>query len=253
MENMNKRFDIEVCVSSLEMAMEAEKGGADRIELCANLLEGGTTPSPALIKMAKDSLKISTMVMIRPRGGDFCYSDIEFETMKNDILYCKGLNIDGVVLGILNPDGTIDKQRTKQLVEQARPMKVCFHRAIDMTKDYMQAFKDILECGCDRILTSGGENKAIDGVKNIAEIMEKSQDRIEIMVGSGVSSENAKEIYNKTVVNHFHLSAKTFKPSKMEYHNPRISMGGISEVPEYNIVYTDPNKIKAIREVLDSL
>ncbi len=250
---MNKRFEIEVCVSSLEMAMEAEKGGADRIELCANLLEGGTTPSPALIKIAKDSLKISTMVMIRPRGGDFCYSDIEFETMKNDILYCKSLNIDGVVLGILNPDGTIDKQRTKQLVELARPMKVCFHRAIDMTKDYMQAFKDVLECGCDRILTSGGENKAIDGVKNIAEIIKLSDNNIEIMVGSGVSSENAKEIYNKTVVRHFHLSAKTFKPSKMEYRNPKISMGGIEEVPEYDIIYTDLDKIKAIRKVLDSL
>ena len=142
---MNKKFEIEVCVSSLEMAMEAEKGGADRIELCANLFEGGTTPSAALIKMSKDSLKISTMVMIRPRGGDFCYSDIEFETMKNDILYCKSLNIDGVVLGILNSDGTIDKERTKQLVELSHPMKVCFHRAIAITKDYLQAFKDILE------------------------------------------------------------------------------------------------------------
>lgn len=253
MENMNKRFDIEVCVSSLEMAMEAEKGGADRIELCANLLEGGTTPSPALIKMTKESLKISTMVMIRPRGGDFCYSDIEFETMRNDILYCKSLNVDGVVLGILNPDGTIDKQRTKQLVEQARPMKVCFHRAIDMTKDYMQAFKDILECGCDRILTSGGENKAIDGVNQIAEIIKQSGNNIEIMVGSGISHENAKEIYQKTGVRHFHLSAKTFKPSKMEYRNPKVSMGGIKEVPEYDIIYTDPYKIKAIRKVLDSL
>jgi len=249
---MNKKFDIEVCVSSLEMAMEAEKGGADRIELCANLLEGGTTPSPALIKMAKESLKISTMVMIRPRGGDFCYSDIEFETMRNDILYCKSLNIDGVVLGILNPNGTIDKQRTKQLVEQAHPMKVCFHRAIDMTKDYIQAFKDILECGCDRILTSGGENKAIDGVNQIAEIME-NQDRIEIMVGSGVSNENAKEIYQKTGVKHFHLSAKTYKTSRMTYRNPKISMGGISEVPEYDIIYTDPKKIKALRETLDHL
>lgn len=250
---MNKKFEIEVCVSSLEMAMETEKGGADRIELCANLFEGGTTPSAALIKMAKDSLKISTMVMIRPRGGDFCYSDIEFETMKNDILYCKSLNIDGVVLGILNSDGTIDKERTKQLVELSHPMKVCFHRAIDMTKDYLQAFKDILECGCNRILTSGGENKAIDGVKNIEEIIKESGDNIEIMVGSGVSSENAKEIYNKTGVRHFHLSAKIIKPSKMEYHNPKVSMGGIKEVPEYDIIYTDPEKIKAIRKVLDSL
>lgn len=250
---MNKKFEIEVCVSSLEMAMEAEKGGANRIELCANLFEGGNTPSAALIKMAKDSLRINTMVMIRPRGGDFCYSDIEFETMKNDILYCKSINIDGVVLGILKPNGTIDIERTKYLVEIARPMKVCFHRAIDMTKDYLQAFKDILECGCDRILTSGGENKAIDGLRNIAEIMKLSENNIEIMVGSGVSSENAKEIYNKTGVNHFHLSAKTIKPSKMEYRNPKISMGGIKEVPEYDTIYTDPDKIKAIRKVLDSL
>lgn len=250
---MDKRFEIEVCVSSIEMAMEAQRAGADRIELCSSLVEGGITPSASLIEMSKQNLNIKTMVMIRPRGGDFCYSEIEFETMKRDISYCKEKNIEGVVFGILNPDGTIDKERTKQLVDFAHPMKVCFHRAIDMTKDYFQAFKDILECGCDRILTSGGENKAIDGLDNISQIQKISEGKIEIMVGSGVSSENAKEIYLKTKVEHFHLSAKTYKPSKMIYHNPKISMGGASGIPEYDILYTDQNKIKALREVLNNL
>ena len=250
---MNKEFEIEVCVSSIEMAIEAEKGGADRIELCSALSEGGLTPFPSLIEMTKEYLNIKTMVMIRPRGGDFCYSEIEFETMKRDILFCKSQRVEGVVFGILNADGTIDKQRTKELVELSRPLKTCFHRAIDMSDDYIQAFNDILECGCDRILTSGKENRAVDGLDLISEIQNLSQGRIEIMVGSGVGSENAKEIYYKTKINHFHLSAKTTIPSNMIYRNPKISMGKSGDVEEYDIIYTDAIKIKALRRVLNSL
>jgi len=250
---MNKGFEIEVCVSSIEMAIEAEKGGADRIELCSALSEGGLTPFASLIEMVKERLNIKTMVMIRPRSGDFCYSYIEYESMKRDISYCKEKNVEGVVFGILNSDGTIDKERTKQLVDFAHPMKVCFHRAIDMTKDYVQSFKDILECGCDRILTSGGENLVISGLDRISQIQTQSKNRIEIMVGSGVSYQNAKEIYERTGVKHFHLSAKTTIQSKMIYRNTKISMGKGSEIEEYAIEFTDKNKIKFLREILNSI
>ncbi len=250
---MNKGFEIEVCVSSIEMATEAEKGGADRIELCSALSEGGLSPFPSLIEMTKTYLNIKTMVMIRPRGGDFCYSEIEFEAMKRDILFCKKQRVEGVVFGILNPDGTVDKERTKELVDLSKPLKTCFHRAIDMTNDYIKAFNDILECGLDRILTSGKENVAVEGLDLISEIQNLSQGRIEIMVGSGVGAENAKEIYEKTRVNHFHLSAKTTIKSNMIYHNPKISMGKTNQAEEYDILFTDASKIKALRRVLNSL
>lgn len=250
---MNKGFEIEVCVSSIEMAIEAENAGADRIELCSALSEGGLTPFASLIEMVKERLNIKTMVMIRPRSGDFCYSDIEFESMKRDILFCRSKNIEGVVFGILNPQGNIDIEKTKELVELSQPMKVCFHRAIDMSNDYLAAFNDILDCGCDRILTSGGENLVINGLDRISQIQTQSKGRIEIMVGSGVSYENAKEIYERTGVKHFHLSAKTTIQSKMAYRNPKISMGKGSEIDEYRIVFTDKNKINALREILNSI
>ncbi|MCK9163082.1 MAG: copper homeostasis protein CutC [Bacteroidales bacterium] len=250
---MNKKFEIEVCVSSIEMALEAEKGGADMIELCSALSQGGLTPFPSLIEMTKEYLNIKTMVMIRPRGGDFYYSDIEFETMKRDILFAKSQSVEGVVFGLLKPNGSVDKERTKELVELARPLKVCFHRAIDMTNDYKKAFNAILESGCDRILTSGGENLAVNGLEMISEIQKQSSERIEIMVGSGVGSENAREIYNKTNVKHFHLSAKTLIQSNMTYRNPKISMGKADQAEEYSMIFTDRHKVRALRDILNSL
>lgn len=250
---MKKKFEIEVCVSSIEMAIEAEKGGADRIELCSALSEGGLTPFASLIEMIKEYINIDIMVMIRPRGGDFYYTDIEFETMKRDILFAKTQEVKGVVFGILMPDGSVDKKRTKELVEIAKPLKTCFHRAIDMTNDYRKAFYNILECGCDRILTSGGENLVVDGLDRISEIEKLSQGRIEIMGGSGLGADNAREIYQKTNIKHFHLSAKTTKPSNMQYHNPRVSMGKAGQREEYSMIFTDRNKVRDLRNILNTL
>ncbi|MBP1630474.1 MAG: CutC family protein [Bacteroidetes bacterium] len=247
------KYEIEACVGSIESAIEAEKAGANRIELCDNLFEGGTTPSAATIMFAKVYLKIDTMVIIRPRGGDFCYSDIEFEIMKKDIQFCKNMGVKGVVIGILLEDGRVDKIRTKELVELAKPLKTCFHRAIDMTNDYLQALEDIIECGCDRILTSGAENKAVDGIENLSRIQEKAKGRIEIMVGSGVSSDNAKLIYEKTNITHYHLSGKVLKDGKMTFRHPRVSMGSTPEVSEYQITITDQKKILSLKEVLEKL
>lgn len=247
------KFEIEACVGSIESAIEAEKAGANRIELCDNLFEGGTTPSAATIMFAKDYLNIDTMVIIRPRGGDFCYSNIEFEIMKKDIQFCKNVGVKGVVIGILLENGSVDKIRTKELVELAKPLKTCFHRAIDMTNDYLQALEDIIECGCDRILTSGAENKAIEGIENLSRIQEKANGRIEIMVGSGVSSDNAKLIFEKTKITHYHLSGKILKDGNMRFRHPKVSMGSTPEVSEYQITITDQKKILSLKEVLEKL
>lgn len=250
---MKTKFEVEVCVDNIDSAIVAEKAGANRIELCSSLNDGGLTPSYGLITLAKEKLSIPIMAMIRPRSGDFLYSDQEFEVMKKDILCCKELGVEGVVFGILTPDGNVDRERTKEIVKLAYPMQVCFHRAIDMTRDYIKAFEDIIECGCTRVLTSGQENKAVMGLDNIAEIQERSNGRIEVMAGSGVGADNARELYSKTKINHFHLSAKTIKASKMEYRNKQVSMSNDDFDKEFDIPFTDSKKIGAIIEVLKGL
>jgi copper homeostasis protein len=250
---MNKNFSLEICVGSIESCLEAEKGGADRVELCDNLFEGGTTPSIATIIYAKEHLILDTMVMIRPRGGDFLYSDIEFELMKKDIEYCKRVGVKGVVFGLLLNDGRVDKQRVRELVEIAKPLDVCFHRAIDMSNDYLMAARDIVDCGCKRILTSGQRNKAIEGIDNIASLQKCFGNQIEVMAGSGVSEDNVEEIYKKTKINAFHLSAKREIKGNMMFHQKNVSMGGVDSVSEYDIIRTDFSKVKRVKEKLSLL
>ena len=155
---MKKNIEVEICTFSLESCVNAQLAGASRVELCSGMYDGGTTPSAAMIRMAREKLSIELYVMIRPRGGDFLYSDLEFELMKEDILYARSCNADGVVFGILKADGSVDVERTKELVEWAAPMKVTFHRAIDMTRNMEEALEDVVRAGCYRILTSGGRN-----------------------------------------------------------------------------------------------
>ncbi|PLX09201.1 MAG: copper homeostasis protein CutC, partial [Marinilabiliales bacterium] len=179
-----KSIGIEVCCNSLESALNAQQGGAHRVELCSNLYEGGTTPSMGEISLAREKLQIKLNVLIRPRGGDFVYSKDEIEIIKRDILFCKKIGVDGIVIGFLLPDGNIDTKLTKEIVELARPMNVTFHRAYDMCKDPEKALQEIIECGADRLLTSGIKNKAIDGIDNIASLVKMAGDRIIIMPGS---------------------------------------------------------------------
>jgi copper homeostasis protein len=245
----HKFIKIEVCAFSLESCLAAEKGGANRIELCGSMYEGGTTPSAGLIQIAKQRVSIEIHAMIRPRGGDFCYSDDEISVMQADIRMAKQLGCEGIVLGILQPDGRVNIAQVKALVALAKPMQVTFHRAIDMTPDYSKALEDIIESGCDRILTSGQKNTAIDGIINIKKLVEHANSRIEIMAGGGVNADNAQTFIHAGV-NALHLSGKASRDSEMIYRKAGIAMGGLSEVPEYEIVYSDAEKIRAVVECL---
>ena len=217
---------LEICAINLESAIAAQEGGADRIELCDNIIEGGTTPSAATIRLAKKLLTIPINVLIRPRGGDFLYSDLEFENMIEDIKFCKESRVNGVVIGILKKDGSVDIERTKLLVKEAWPMEVTFHRAFDVCNDPFQALEDIIECGIERILTSGQEKTAFEGIALIKQLQEKANGRIIIMAGSGINKSNINDIIDKTAVTEIHLSAKAKVPTKMEYKQNKLSMSG---------------------------
>ncbi|GAA4793210.1 copper homeostasis protein CutC [Olivibacter ginsenosidimutans] len=234
---------LEICANSLASALAAEAGGANRIELCENLNEGGTTPSYGTIKKVRERLKIEVYVLIRPRAGDFYYTDDEFEIIKEDILLCKQIGCDGVVIGLLDNNGHVDRKRTKQLVALAAPMGVTFHRAFDCSTDGLQALEVIIDCGCERILTSGMKNTAPEGADFLKKLVQTAGKRLSIMPGSGINEYNIRELL-KTGATEFHTSAKVLLKSNMNYHNPAISnMGDLVEV-------SDEEKIRRIVEVL---
>lgn len=244
-------FTLEICAASVASCIAAEDGGANRIELCDNLLEGGTTPSHGTIAVARDKVKIDLYTIIRPRGGDFLYTDLEFEVMIKDIERCKQLGCNGVVIGILTPDGRIDKQRCKLLTELAWPMGVTFHRAFDMTDNPFEALEDIISIGCERILTSGSRSTAVEGAPLLKDLLERANDRIAIMAGSGVRSGNIAQLIKATRIMEYHTTAKAYEESKMIYRNPNVSMGGIPGVPEYGISVSQKKEVALIREIAE--
>ena len=199
---------VEICANSVQSAINAEKGGADRIELCQNLNEGGTTPSYAAIKYCVEKLSLKTMVLVRPRPGDFCYNEAEYEAIKEDVLMCKNLGAHGVVVGFLDKNLDIDTRRTAEIVKLARPMEVTFHRAFDRCRDWHTALEQIIECGCDRILTSGQRKTAPEGIDNLREIQRLAAGRIKILAGSGVNSQNVADLIHATGVGEVHSSCK---------------------------------------------
>lgn len=210
---------LEIIGFNIESCIAAQEAGAHRIELCSNPSEGGITPSYGFIKAALEKLSIELYVMIRPRGGDFFYADDEFEIMKADVKTCKKLGCDGIVIGMLQKDGSIDKKRCKELVVLAYPLGVTFHRAFDRTEDPFNALEDIIETGCERILTSGQQPKAIDGAQIIKKLIAHADDRIIIMPGSGVNAENIISLAENTGAKEFHSSAGIYTESKMNYTN----------------------------------
>ena len=242
---------IEVCCNSLESAINAQKGGAHRVELCSNLYEGGTTPSMGEISLARKKLHIKLNVLIRPRGGDFVYSRDEIDIIKRDISFCKEIGVDGVVIGFLKPEGNIDTKLTKEIVELSKPMNVTFHRAFDMCKDPERALEEIIEAGADRLLTSGIKNKAIDGVDNLASLVKIADDRIIIMPGSGIRAENILEIIEKTGAKEYHVSERISVDSLMQFRRENIFMGGMPQIPEYEKKVIDSEKISVIVDLVN--
>jgi copper homeostasis protein len=244
---------IEVVVYNIESAMKAQEGGADRVELCDNPGEGGTTPSAGTIESVRQNLNIDVYVMIRPRGGDFCYSNYEFHAMKRDISQCQKSSVDGLVFGILNPDGSMDKKRCQELIARSRPLKVTCHRAFDMARDPFEALEDCIEVGFNRILTSGRELQALKGIGLLAELVKKAAGRIEIMAGSGVNEESVEEIVRESAVREIHFSAVAYRDSAMSYHQDRISGMGQQEGQEYKVRTVDPERVRKTRGLAEAI
>ncbi|MCW9706863.1 copper homeostasis protein CutC [Fodinibius salsisoli] len=245
--NLNK-LTTEVVVYNIESALNAQKGGADRVELCDNPGGGGTTPSSGTIQVLSQELDISLFVMIRPREGDFYYSELEFEAMKRDIERSKELGADGVVFGILTKDGNIDVGRCRELVTLAQPLQVTCHRAFDMTKDPEQALEACIEAGFDRILTSGQQAQAHDGLALITDLVDIADGRISIMAGCGVNEETVEDIVAESGVCEIHLAAAETRPSQMDYKNVQIAGMGSTSGKEYLVDIASESRVKAIRE-----
>jgi copper homeostasis protein len=244
---MNNTITLEVCSNSVTSALAAQDGGAVRVELCENLNEGGTTPSYGEISIARKLLDIKLYVLIRPRGGDFLYSDLEFRIMCADVRYCVEAGCDGIVIGMLNADGSIDKERCAELIKPAKKagLGITFHRAFDMCADMNQALEDIIELGCERILTSGGKSTAMEGSSVIAHLIEKAAGRITIMPGCGVNENNVADLMHFTGATEVHSSARVRIPSKMKFRNDHILMGD-GLIDEYSCDVSDAGRVKEI-------
>jgi copper homeostasis protein len=241
---------VEICVDSAVGAFAAERGGADRVELCDNLLEGGTTPSAGCIKVTRRSLKIGLQVIIRPRGGDFLYSDQELDVMREDIRIAKDLGADGVVIGCLTAEGDIDRALTEELISLARPLNVTFHRAFDMCRDPRQGLEHLIELGANRVLTSGQEASCVEGLELIASLQKQAAGRIIVMPGGGLTTRNIAKFVAATGVSEVHLSARRTVESGMSYRNSRVFMGGTLRPPEFSWKTTDEASVRTVVQEL---
>jgi len=240
-------FQIEICVEGIDGLVAAQEAGADRVELCASLLEGGLTPSLGVVQEALRLATIPFHVIIRPRGGDFLYSEREFATMLADVTAMKELGVAGVVIGCLTADGRIDEARTRALVDAARPLKVTCHRAFDMTADYGAAIEALVRCGVDRVLTSGQRDTAMAGIDILKDIQARADGRIVVMACGGLDETNIAAIRKATDVDEMHFAALHTVPSPMTYRNPHVGMGGTALKREYEITFTD---VEAVRRTI---
>ena len=243
---------VEICINGIESALASQAGGAHRVELCDNLLEGGTTPSAGMIALVQERLEIDVMAMIRPRGGDFLYSEAEFAVMRENVKRMHEFGIMGVVFGILKPNGTIDVDRTRALLELARPMQVTFHRAFDMTRDPYEALDQLLELGVERLLTSGQERTAWQGLPLITELQRRAGKEIIVMPAVQVTAENARALVAAANLREIHVGSNVerMRPSRMTFRNPRSSMGDDTELPEYAMPVADAALVREIVEAI---
>ena len=241
------RVIYEICVDSVAGVRAAKAAGADRVELCGDLLEGGTTPSRGMIHEARRIAGIGLNVMIRPRGGDFLFDDDEFAIMKADIDTAKAEGADGVVIGLLTADGVIDAERTRELVARARPLSVTFHRAFDMTPDPFAALETLVGLGVDRVLTSGQEASVLEGLPLVAELVRRAGNRIIVMPGGGITARNAERIMATASPREMHFAALEPQAGGMKFRRHHVFMGGELRPPEYDRLVTS---IDSIRDVM---
>lgn len=241
---------LECCVDCVESALAAKKGGADRLELCANLIIGGTTPDINLYHRIREQCDILINVLIRPRFGDFCYTDEEFEIIRRDVKMFREAGADGVVIGILKPDGSLDVERMKILMEEAGTLSVTLHRAFDVCADPMQALQQTKELGIDTILTSGQKNTAVEGAQLLQELVKAADGDIDILIGSGVKASVIEQLAPQTGATSFHMSGKITLDSPMTYRKEDVSMG-LPMMSEYTIWQTSAEEIAKARKVLD--
>lgn len=253
LENIKKIMPVivEICCTSYQSALNAKYAGADRIELCDNYFEGGTTPSAGLVKNISEKIGIKMNVLIRPRGGDFLYSEDEFETMKEDISILKELGAEGFVLGLLKEDGTIDIERTRELVVHAEPFPVTFHRAFDMTPDPVQSLQDVIETGARRLLTSGMSTTAIEGKMLIKKLVELKGDEIIIMAGGGLRKNNIKRFLADTHVKEIHLSARKMIKSNMKFVKTNVVLSGNFQAGDYHDFVSEKGEIEELIQILN--
>ena len=242
------KYIIEIATTDFVTTQSAVNGGADRIELCAALSEGGITPSHGMIKVCREKFDVELFPIIRPRSGDFLFSDEEFQIMMHDVLLCKQVGCDGVVIGLLNKDGVIDIKRTTKLIQAAYPLEVTFHRAFDRCREPFEALEQLIEVGCSRILTSGQQPAAPQGMELIAQLIKAANERIIIMPGSGVRKENIKELADKTGAVEFHSSLRGKQKSSMEFVHPAFAASEES----FTNPAIDVEEVKALRKSLQA-
>ena len=240
----------EICIDSVAGLRAAEAAGAARVELCANLLEGGITPSQGMIRQARRAGRIGLHVIIRPRGGDFLFDADEFACMEADIETAKAELADGVVIGLLSADATIDGPRTRELVARARPLAVTFHRAFDMTPEPFEALEKLIGLGVERVLTSGQEATVLEGLPLLTDLIARAKDRIIIMPGGGITSRNVERIVSVASPREIHFAALDTAPSAMQFRRGHVFMGGELRPPEYDRPETS---LAAIRSVMARL
>jgi len=239
---------LEVCVDSFQSALNAKNGGADRLELCSNLIIGGTTPSFELLKKIKKNIEIMVNVLIRPRFGDFLYDNYEFEIICGEIKAAKSLGADGVAIGALNPDGSLDLEKMEMMMAAASGMSVTLHRAFDMSADIFETLENAKKLGVNTILTSGGYNNAEDAMDILRQLDEKSG-YVDIMAGSGINAEVIGNFMKKTEIKSFHMSGKSEKLSNMIYRNKKLSMG-LPMMSEYIIWECDESRIAKAKNIM---
>lgn len=247
---MSKEIKIEICTASVESVIAAENGGADRVELCSDLFEGGLTPGIGTFFLAKERTSIPINVMIRPRGGDFCYSDTEFEVMMREARFFKEAGAASLVFGILTPDGEIDMERSAKLIEIARPLPVTFHRAFDMTRNAFRSLDNLISLGVERVLTSGLESSALEGAYTLKSLVEKAEDKIIVMPGAGINERNFSRLHGIVHAKEYHMGLSSAVKSKMEYHGGRVFMGGLLRQDEFSLSVTREDKVRKIKALI---